>query len=130
MQVPKWDRTRRPEEQASPVGTPHPLHMLHGNPAQSGKKPNPATRSRSAMVKNWCIVLSLEGATVKYTYSHINRYKCEMAMIIMVYSHYIIYKHLTKSMALWSIYTFKMIIHVYSEATYQTCASNFSNTIM
>ena len=31
MQVPKWDRTRCPEEWASPVGMPHPLQMLYGN---------------------------------------------------------------------------------------------------
>ena len=31
MQVPKWDRTRRPEEQTSPVGMPHPLQMPYGN---------------------------------------------------------------------------------------------------
>ena len=28
MQVPKWDRTRCPEESASPVGMPHPLHIF------------------------------------------------------------------------------------------------------
>ena len=36
MQVPKWDRTRCPEELASSVGMPHPLHMFYGNLAQLG----------------------------------------------------------------------------------------------
>ena len=31
---------------------------------QLGKKSNPAIRSRSVMVKNWCNVLSMEGAIV------------------------------------------------------------------
>ena len=64
MQVPKWDRTRCPEEQASSVDMPHPLHMLHGNLVQLGKKSNSVIRSRSVMVKNWCNVLSMEGVTV------------------------------------------------------------------
>ena len=31
LQVPKWDRTRCPEEQASFVGMPYPLQMFYGN---------------------------------------------------------------------------------------------------
>ena len=31
MQVPTWDRTVCPEEKASSVGMPHPLHMFNGN---------------------------------------------------------------------------------------------------
>ena len=31
LQVPKWDRTRCPEEKASPVSMPHPLLKSHGN---------------------------------------------------------------------------------------------------
>ena len=46
------------------VGMPHPLHMFYGNLAQLGKKSNSVIRSRSVMVKNWCIVLSMEGVTV------------------------------------------------------------------
>ena len=64
MQVPKWDRTRCPEEKASSVGMPHPLHMFYGNLAQLGKKSNSVIRSRSVMVKNWCYVLAMEGVTV------------------------------------------------------------------
>ena len=64
MQVPKWDRTRCPEEYASSVGMPHPLHMFYGNLVQLGKKSNSVIRSRSVMVKNWCDVLSMEGVTV------------------------------------------------------------------
>ena len=45
MQVPKWDRTRCPEEQAPSVGMPHPLHMFYGNLAQLGKKSNSVIRS-------------------------------------------------------------------------------------
>ena len=51
MQVPKWDRTRSPEELASSVGMPHPLHMFYGNLAQLGKKSNSVIRSRPVMVK-------------------------------------------------------------------------------
>ena len=47
MQVPKWDRTRCPEEQASSVGMPHPLQIVHGNLTQLGKKSNSVIRSRS-----------------------------------------------------------------------------------
>ena len=64
MQVPKWDRTRCPEEYASPVGMPRPLDMFYGNLAQLGKKSNSVMRSRSVMVKNWCNVSSIEGVTV------------------------------------------------------------------
>ena len=64
MQVPKLDRTRRPEEQAPPVGMAHPPHMLYGNLAQLGKKSNSVIRSRSVMVKNCCSVLLIEGVTV------------------------------------------------------------------
>ena len=64
MQVPKWDRTRCPEESASPVGMPHPLNMFYGNLVQLGKKSNLVIRSGSVMVKNWCNVLSMEGVTV------------------------------------------------------------------
>ena len=64
MQVPKWDRTRCPEENASSVGMPHPLHMFYGNLVQLGKKSNSVIRSRSVMVRNWCNVLSMEGVTV------------------------------------------------------------------
>ena len=35
MQVPKWDRTRCPEESASPVGMPHPLHIFCWNLSKS-----------------------------------------------------------------------------------------------
>ena len=38
LQVPKWDRTRCPEEQASSDGMPHPLQMFNGNLSQLGKK--------------------------------------------------------------------------------------------
>ena len=61
MQVPKRDRTRCPEELASSVGMPHPLHMFYGNLAQLGKKSN---SPRSVTVKNWCNVLSMEGVTI------------------------------------------------------------------
>ena len=64
MQVPKWDRSRCPDEKASSVGMPHPLQMCYGNLAQFGKKPNSVIRSRSVTVKNWCIVLSMEVVTV------------------------------------------------------------------
>ena len=64
MQVPKWDRTRCPEEQACPVGMPQPLHMFYGNLALLGKTSTSVIRSRSEMVKNWCNVLSMEGVTV------------------------------------------------------------------
>ena len=64
MQVPKLDRTRCPEELASSVGMPHPLHMFYGNLVQLGKKSNSVIRSRSVMVRNWCNVLSMEGVTV------------------------------------------------------------------
>ena len=64
MQVPKWDRTRYPEEWASSVGMPHPLHMFYGNLAQLGKKSNSVIRSISVTVKNWCYVLSMKGVTV------------------------------------------------------------------
>ena len=37
---PKRDRTRCPEEEASSVGMPHPLHMFYGNLAQLDKKSN------------------------------------------------------------------------------------------
>ena len=47
MQVPKWDRTRCPEELAYSVGMPHPLQMFYGNLIQLGKKSNLVTRSRS-----------------------------------------------------------------------------------
>ena len=54
----------RPEELASSVGMPHPLHMFYGNLVQLGKKSNSVIRSRSVIVKNWCNVLSMEGVTV------------------------------------------------------------------
>ena len=63
MQVPKWDRTRCPEEKASSVGIPHPLQMFESR-GQLGKKSKSVIRSRSVMVKNWCNVLSMEGVTV------------------------------------------------------------------
>ena len=49
LQVPKQDRTRRPEEQASPAGMPHPLQMFHGNLSQLGEKSNSVIRSRSVI---------------------------------------------------------------------------------
>ena len=45
MQVPKWDRTRCPEEYASSVGMPHPLHMFYRHLTQLGKKSNSVIRS-------------------------------------------------------------------------------------
>ena len=67
MQIPSWDRTRCPEELASSVGMPHPLHMFYGNLAQLGKKSNSVIRFRSVTVKNWCNLLSMEVDTV---YAH------------------------------------------------------------
>ena len=46
LQVPKWDRTRCPEEKASSVGMPHPLQMFYENLLQLGKKSNSVIRSR------------------------------------------------------------------------------------
>ena len=45
LQAPKWDRTRRPEEQAPSAGMPHPLQMFYGNLSQLGKKSNSVIRS-------------------------------------------------------------------------------------
>ena len=49
LQVPKWDRTSCPEEQASSVGMPHTLQMFYGNLSQLGKKSNSVIRSRSVI---------------------------------------------------------------------------------
>ena len=48
-EVPKWDRTRCPEELASSVGMPQLLQMFYGNLSQLGKKSNSVIRSRSAI---------------------------------------------------------------------------------
>ena len=49
LQVPKWDRTRCPEELASSVGMPYPLQMFYGNLSQLGKKSNSVIRARSVI---------------------------------------------------------------------------------
>ena len=56
---PKVYRTRCPEEWASSVGMPHPLHMFYGHLAQLSKKSNSVIRFRSVTVKNWCNFLSI-----------------------------------------------------------------------
>ena len=52
MQVPKWDRTRCPEESASPAGMPHPLHIFCGNLSNSVMLIS-VNRSYSVSVKSW-----------------------------------------------------------------------------
>ena len=56
LQVPKWDRTRCPEELATSVGMPHPLQMFYGNLSQIGKKSNSVIRSRSVIGSQICVM--------------------------------------------------------------------------
>ena len=51
MQVPKWERTRCPEEKPSSDDMPHPLHMFYGNLELLSEKSNSLIRSRSVRQK-------------------------------------------------------------------------------
>ena len=55
MQVPKWDRTRCPEESASPVGMPHPLQMPYGNLYSVITSKSVKIKSGKGVI-NWCNV--------------------------------------------------------------------------